>query len=95
MAAARPKCPEPVNLAGTAIEATAPDCAFTSPVGRASGLWYRLAMDDRILRGGSAGTGAPDACRLAKSLIRKQTTVAPRALSGIPLGPMFRLKPLK
>ena len=95
MAPARHPRLQPVNLAGTAIEATRAVCALSSPRGSAWGLWYRLGMDDRILRGGSAGTGVFDARRPGKSLILKQVTLAPRALSGIPHGPIFRLQPLQ
>ncbi len=95
MAAVPLQRPESVNLAGAAIEATGPECPLTSPAGWGGGLWYFVAMDDRIFRGGSAKTGAPVACSRAKSLIRQPVTLRPRALSGTSHGPMFRLNPLE
>jgi len=95
MAAVSLQCPESVNLAGAAIEATGPECPLTSPAGWGRSLWYFVAMDDRILRGGSAGTGAPVACPQGKSLIPHRVTLRPRALSGTSHGPMFRLNPLE
>jgi len=95
MAAAPRPCSQPVILAGAAIEATGRECPLTSTAGWRRALWYRLAMDDRTPRGGSAGTGAPVATPQGKSLIRKQVTLDPRALSGTSHGPMFRLNPLE
>ena len=95
MAAVPLQRPESVNLADAAIEATGPECPLTSPAGWGRSVWYFLGMDDRIPRGGRAGTGATAACPRPKSLIRQQATRQPRALSGTSHGPMFRLNPLE